>query len=63
MRILVNIVGLSHLDVGNGLCSYGKSQQSLFDKVIIALEQKGNELDFFLKTYETEKQNELKSII
>jgi len=62
MKILINLVGLSHHDVGNGLHSFEKCYQSLFDKVVIPLEEKGHEVDFFLKTYETEKQNQIESI-
>ena len=63
MKILINLVGLSHHDVGNGLHSFEKCYQSLFDKVVIPLEEKGHEVDFFLKTYETEKQNKIESIV
>lgn len=61
MKILVNLVGLSHHDVGNGLHSYKKVYDNLFKNVINPLKTT-NEVDFFLQTYQTEECNNLEKI-
>lgn len=61
MKILVNLVGLSHHNVGNGLHSYKPVYKSLFDNVINPLKET-NVVDLFLKTYETEEKQNIESI-
>lgn len=61
MKILINLVGLSHHDVGNGLHSYNPVYQNLFENLVNSL-RKNNQVDFFLQTYETSERSELETI-
>jgi hypothetical protein len=61
MKILINLVGLSHHDIGNGLHSYKPVYQNLFKNVINQL-RKSNQVDFFLQTYQTNESSELEKI-
>ena len=61
MKILINLVGLSHHDIGNGLHSYKNVHETLFKNVVNPLREK-NEVDFFLTTYHTQESENLKNI-
>jgi hypothetical protein len=61
MKILINLVGLAHHDVGNGLHSYKPVYQNLFKNVVNPLSET-NQVDFFLSTYETIEFDELEKI-
>lgn len=61
MKILINLVGLSYHDVGNGLHSYKPVYDNLFKNVVNPLRE-NNQIDFFLQTYETSESSELERI-
>ena len=61
MKILINLVGLSHHDIGNGLHSYKPVYENLFKNVVNPLRE-NNQVDFFLQTYETSESGELEKI-
>ena len=61
MKILINLVGLAHHDVGNGLHSYKPVYTNFFKNVVNPLKE-NNQVDFFLKTYTTEYESDIKSI-
>ena len=58
MKILVNLVGLSHNNVGNGMHSYKDGYPHLFENVINPLRE-NNIVDFYLRTYNTEEHTNL----
>ena len=60
MKILINLVGLSHHDV-NGFHSYKPVYENLFKNIVNPLREK-NQVDFFLQTYETTEQKNIESI-
>jgi hypothetical protein len=60
MKILINLVGLSHHSV-NGLHSYKPVYENLFKNVVNPLREK-NQVDFFLQTYETPEQEDIEFI-
>ena len=62
MKILVNLIGLSDHDVGNGKHDFEKCYESLFNNLITPIKKDGNKVDFFLKTYETPKEERIKNI-
>lgn len=61
MKILINLVGLSHHDVGNGLHSYKPVYNNLFNNLVNPLREK-NQVDFLLQTYETNESVNLENI-
>lgn len=61
MKILINLVGLSHHDVGNGFHSYKSVYKNLFKNLINPLRE-NNQVDFFLETYETSDKDSLEDI-
>ena len=61
MKILINLVGLSHHDIGNGLHSYKPVYENLFKNVVNPLRE-NNLVDFFLQTYETPERDEIEKI-
>lgn len=61
MKILVNLIGLSYHDVGNGFHSYKPVYKNLFDNVITPLREE-NIVDFILNTYETTESENLNKI-
>lgn len=61
MKILINLVGLSHHDIGNGLHSYKSVCENLFKNVVNPLRET-NQVDFFLKTYDTDEKDNLEFI-
>ena len=58
MKILINLVGLSHNNLGNGMHSYTHGYSHLFDNVVNEL-SKNNQVDFYLKTYNTDENKNL----
>jgi hypothetical protein len=61
VKILINLVGLSHHNVGNGLHSYKPVYQNLFKNLANPL-QEDHQVDFFLQTYETPEKDKLELI-
>jgi hypothetical protein len=61
MKILINLVGLSHHDVGNHLHSYKPVYNNLFKNLVNPLRET-NQVDFFLQTYETPERDEMEKI-
>ena len=60
MKVLINLVGLSHHDVGNGLHSYKSVCANLFKNLVNPLEEK-HQVDFTLKTYNTEMESDIQT--
>ena len=61
MRILINLVGLSHHDVGNGLHTYKLVYENFFKNLVNPLKE-NHQVDFFLSTYEMDDSSELEEI-
>ena len=61
MKVLINLVGLSHHDVGNGLHSYKSVCANLFKNLVNPLEEK-HQVDFTLKTYHTDEESNILSV-
>ena len=61
MKILINLVGLSHHDVGNGFHSYKNSYENLFINLVEPLRE-NHHVDFYIQTYDTEEKNNLEKI-
>jgi hypothetical protein len=59
MKILINLVGLSHHDVGNFFHTYDNCHENLFKNLVVPLRRNGHQVDFYLKTYDTERENEI----
>ena len=62
MKILVNLVGLSHHDVGNHFHTYENCYENLFKNLVTPLKKEGHEVDFYLKTYNTDREDDIKQI-
>lgn len=62
MKILINLVGLSHHDVGNHFHTYENCYQNLFKNLVSPLRLQGHEVDFYLKTYETDREQDIRNI-
>lgn len=61
MRILINLVGLAHHDVGNGWHSYKPVFKKLFENLVNPLSER-NKIDFFLTTYNTDESENIENI-
>ena len=62
MKILVNLIGLSHHDVGNHFHTYENCHENLFKNLVTPLRKEGHEVDFYLKTYNTDREDDIKQI-
>ena len=62
MKILVNLIGLSHHDVGNHFHTYENCHDNLFKNLVTPLKKEGHEVDFYLKTYNTDREDDIKQI-
>ena len=61
MKILINLIGLSDHNVGNGLHTYKLVYENFFKNVVTPLRER-NQVDFFLSTYEMDDSSELEKI-
>ena len=61
MKILINLVGLSYHNVGNGLHTYKLVYDNFFKNVVNPLKE-NHQVDFFLSTYEMDESGELEKI-
>jgi hypothetical protein len=61
MKILINLVGLSHHNVGNGLHTYKLVYENFFKNLVNPLKE-NHQVDFFLSTYEMDDSSELEEI-
>lgn len=62
MKILVNLIGLSHHDVGNHFHTYENCYENLFKNLVTPLKTEGHQVDFYLKTYNTDREEVIKQI-
>ena len=62
MKILVNLVGLSHHDVGNHFHTYENCYDNLFKNLVTPLRKEGHTVDFYLKTYNTDREEDIRKI-
>ena len=62
MKILINLVGLSHHDVGNHFHTYTNCHENLFKNVVTPLRKEGHVVDFYLKTYDTDREEDIRKI-
>jgi hypothetical protein len=61
MKVAINIAGLSHNDLGNGIHTYKDGYQNLFKNVINPLKE-NNDIKIYVYTYDTpEKDNILQT--
>jgi hypothetical protein len=61
MKIAINIAGLSHNDLGNGMHTYKDAYENLFKNVVNPLKE-NNDIKIYLYTYDThEKDNILQA--
>ena len=61
-KILINLIGLSHHNVGNGLHTYESCYENLFKNLVNPLKLQGYKVDFYLQTYNTDRENDIKKV-
>lgn len=61
MKIAINIAGLSHNNLGNGMHTYMDGYENLFKNVINPLKQ-NNDIKIYLYTYDTSEKNNILKI-
>ena len=61
MKILINLVGLSHHDVGNHFIHI-LIVMKIYLRMLLHLLEKEYVVDFYLKTYDTDREEDIRKI-